>query len=265
MRRIPRLSRAEERALARRLRAGDHAAAEKLILAHLRFVVFIARLYRRHGLPLADLVQEGTIGLIQAVQRFNPERDVRLASYAMWSIRAAIQDYVIRSRSLVRMGTTAAQKSVFLNLWRKRGEWTEETQAGGDELTRKLAERFNMSLTDVVGMARRMARPDKSLDVPASDESVASWLDYLRDDGPTPEEALDRRRNRSLIARALAKLPPRERLIVVRRFMTDKAPSRAALAKELGLSKERIRQLEIRALGRLRATIGPALDDRLAA
>ncbi len=261
--RQPRLSHSEERELLARARSGDAAAVTRLITSHLRFVLHIARRYRNYGHPLADLFQEGTVGLMEAFKRFNPERDVRLATYAMWWIRSSIQDYVVRSRSLVRIGTTAAQKSVFFNLRRRVGELIDGDVVSED-FARSLAERFNMSVAEVVNLARRIARPDQSLDEPASPDGGQMLIDQVADQGPTPEDSVaaagETRLWRTVLAAALAKLPPRELLIIRQRFLAEFKTSRAALGAELGLSKERVRQLEVRALARLRELMHTALD-----
>ena len=256
-----RLTRAEERELVRRLQGGDAGAAAELVMHHLRFVMHIARRYRSHGHPLADLFQEGVVGLIEAVRRFNPERDTRLTTYAMWWIRASIQDYVVRSRSLVKIGTTAAQKALFFRLRRAIGAFDGDGLS--EELVRGLAERFNTSMAEVIALARRIARPDQSLESAASDDRTP-LMERVIDRRPTPEDALvqasELQHWRDRLARALAVLPPRELLIIKRRFLAEKAPSLAALGAELGLSKERVRQLEARALARLRALLQPALE-----
>ena len=266
--RQPRLSRVEERELFRRLRGGDAAAATRLVTSHLRFVFHIARRYRSHGHPLADLVQEGTVGLLEALKRFNPDRDVQLSTYAMWWIRAAIQDYVVRSRSLVKIGTTAAQKSLFFNLRRRMGELVDG-DGFSEDLARGLAERFNTSVAEVINFARRIARPDLSLDATVAAEDGAPLISQIADDRPTPEDALLAATEGTLwrerLVRALSALPPRELLIIRRRFLADKAPSRAVLGAELGMSKERVRQLEVRALARLKAVLQPLHDPAEAA
>ena len=259
----PRLSRGEERELFQRLQSGDKAAARKLVVSHLRFVLHIAKRYARHGHPLADLIQEGTVGLLEAVKRFNPERDVQLSTYAMWWIRAAIQDYVVRSRSLVKIGTTAAQKSLFFNLRRRIGDLVEG-DSPSEEFARNLASRFNTSVTEIFNFARRVARPDQSLDAVSNRADGSSMIDHVQDERPTPEDALvaesEGRFWLEMLNRALSALPPRERIIIRRRFLTEKAPSRAALGEELGLSKERVRQLEVRALEQLKAILQPLRD-----
>ncbi len=263
IRREPRLSRAEEAELARRAWGGDAQAASRLIVSHLRFVLHIARRYGRHGHPIGELLQEGTVGLIEAVRRFNPERDVQLSSYAVWWIRAAMQDYVIRSRSLVRIGPTAAQKSMFFTLRRRMsqladGDWLSEDFIGA------LASRFNTTVAEVTNLARRIGQPDQSLDATPVSGNGAPLLDHLADAGPTPEDqvvaASETRWHRDRLAAGLSALPPRERFIIGRRFFAEPKPSRAALGAELGLSKERVRQLEVRALGRLREVLLAAIE-----
>jgi RNA polymerase sigma-32 factor len=261
--RQPRLSRVEERDLFRRLRSGDAAAATRLVTSHLRFVFHIAKRYSSYGHPLADLIQEGTVGLLEAVKRFNPDRDVQLSTYAMWWIRAAIQDYVVRSRSLVKIGTTAAQKSLFFNLRRRVGELVDG-DGSSEELARSLADRFNTSVAEIINFARRIARPDLSLDAATAVEDGSPIIGQIPDERPTPEDALLAASEgwlwRERLTRALSALPPRELLIIRRRFLADKAPSRAVLGAELGLSKERVRQLEERALARLKAILQPLHD-----
>jgi RNA polymerase sigma-32 factor len=263
IKREPRLSRAEEVELSRRAMAGDAHAASRLIVSHLRFVLHLARRYGRYGHPISELLQEGTVGLMEAVKRFNPDRDVQLSSYAGWWIRAAMQDYVIRSRSLVRIGTTAAQKSMFFTLRRRLnlladGDWLSE------DFTAALASRFNTSVAEVTNLARRISQTDQSLDGTSGTEDGTSLLDRLADGGPSPEDhvvaAGESRLRRACFAAGLSELPPRERFIIGRRFFAEPKPSRAALGAELGLSKERVRQLEVRALERLRAALLAALD-----
>lgn len=259
--RPPRLSRDEERDLIRRLRLGDTAAATRLITSHLAFVRHIARRYRNYGHPLTELIQEGTVGLLEAVKRFNPDRDVRLATYAMWWIRASIQDYVVRSRSLVKIGTTAAQKSLFFNLRRRMGELIEGELPSEDFAA--LAERFNTTVADVLSLARRIAGTDQSLDSTITRDGDTALIDQVADERPNPEELVAADEFRiwyDKLTAALANLPPRELFIIQRRFLADIVPSREAIGKELGLSKERVRQLEIRALDRLRGMLQTALE-----
>lgn len=266
--RTPRLTREEEVALVAASRRGDDRAGARLIASHLRFVLFIVKRYRRFGCPAAELFQEGTIGLIEAIRRFNPDRGVRLSTYAMWWIRAAIQDYVVRSRSLVRIGTTAAQKSMFFALCRRMSGLPDVDAAGdgealGEDAARAIAHRFNSSVAEVMSLARRIARPDRSLDRAwaTGEGSDRSLIERLADHAPGPEERLVRlqeaRRRLGALVAALKRLPPREFLIIQRRYLAAKRQSRVRLGRELGLSKERVRQLELRALARLRTVVEP--------
>lgn len=261
----PLLSLDEEQELARRLLAGDEAAARRLILSHLRFVISMARRYRRSGLPLADLVQEGTIGLISAVRRFHPERGVRLSTYAMWSIRAAIQDYVVRSWSAVRVGTTAKQKSLFFSLSRVL---SGEAAALESRLT-DFARRSGHRMADILTVARRLAARDQSLDTPLRgvDGEPCDAMALLADERPDPEmqlaEASERRLIAAVIAQSCAKLAPRELHIIRQRYLTQASATLEAVARELNLSKERVRQLEKQALAKLRDAMMPKLRQGL--
>jgi RNA polymerase sigma-32 factor len=262
----PLLSRQEEQELAQRVLAGDEAAARRLIISHLRFVIGIARRYRRTGLPLADLVQEGTIGLIQAVRRFRPERGVRLSTYAMWSIRAAIQDYVVRSWSAVRVGTTAKQKSLFFSLSRLLSGEAAALEARLTEFARRSGNR----MTDILTVARRLAARDQSLDTPlrgTEGRLAGGNMTALVDERPDPEtqlvEASERRLIAAVIAQGCAKLAPRELHIIRRRYLAQASVTLEAVARELDLSKERVRQLEKQALAKLRDSMRPQLRQGL--
>ena len=259
IRRQKKLSKGEETNLIRRVQSGDRAAATPLFLSHLRFVMFVARKYRRFGHPINELLQEGTVGFMEAVKRFNPDRGVRLSTYAMWWIRASIQDYVIRSRSMVKIGTSSAQRSIFFHLTRLSGRSTNGISPTGENII-SLARSFNVTVSEVIALARRIAKPDQSLDIPASREIAnISLLENLPDCAPSPEEVLvsttEQKFWRKKLCSALSCLPPRELAIIRRRFFSDKIPSREVLGAELGLSKERVRQLELRALNRLREGI----------
>ncbi len=260
----------EERELARRAAGGDAAAAEALIVSHLTVVITVARRYGRLGLPVNDLIQEGTVGLIQAVRKFDPDRNARLATYALWWIRAAIQDYVVRSWSLVRVGKTAAHKALFFSLKRH----TAESRAGGgqgleEDVLGRLARRFGLPPAEVAGLARRVAVPDQPLDAPMSDRRRAvgegpgldSFADRLASDQPTPEDIVAAtgmtRLWATLIDKALAMLPPREAAIVRERHLAEAAKTFEAIGRELGLSKDRVRQLEKQALARLHDLLKP--------
>ena len=273
IRKFPLLAVEEEYMLAKRWREhGDTEAAHELVTSHLRLVAKIAMGYRGYGLPIGDLISEGNVGLMRAVKRFDPERGFRLATYAMWWIRAAIQDHVVRSWSLVRVGTTAAQKSLFFSLRRMRDDIREGADGLGEESLKNLAawaKRSNVQFADALTVAKRLARRDQSLHVPlgGSDAGNLEWIDNLADDRPTPEEVLSETNERKFVAtlltRALAILPERERLIIRRRYLFEVASTLEALARELGISKERVRQLEARALAKLREVLRPALGDAL--
>lgn len=252
------LSRAEELALANLAQAGDDSAAHRLILSHLRFVVHIARRYRRTGLPLADLVQEGTIGLLQAVRRFQPDRGVRLSTYAVWSIRAAIQDYVVRHWSLVRVGTTAKQRTLFFTLSRVIGD--EATQI--EHRLTDFARRSGTRMADILLVARRLTARDHSLDAPSGMAARE-----IADGAPDPEtrvvDASEQRLISRAFAEAFAKLAPRELHIIRRRYLVQATATLEAVARELDLSKERVRQLEREALAQLREAMTPILQQGL--
>ena len=262
IRRQPFLSADEERALARLSSAGDAGAADRLTASHLRLVVAVARRYRGSGLPLAELVQEGVVGLVQAVRRFDPEqREARLATYALWWVRASIQEYVIRSWSLVKLGTTPTQRALFLQLRRLLAGGT----ALGDDIAARLAARFETTVHEVRALARRMAAPDRSLDQRVTEDRPETWLDRLPAPDPNPEQRAaaksEARRRTHLIRDALDRLNERERVIIIRRYLGEAMPSLELVAREIGLSKERVRQLERKALIKLRAVLTPALAE----
>ena len=255
----PPLSVAEERALAERARAGDEAAASRLVRSHMGFVVHIARRYRRFGIPLNDLVQEGTIGLIHAVRRFDPGRNVRLCTYAAWWIRAHIQAYVVRSWSLVRLSTGTAQRALFFRLRRMMADLKGGAGQLNEDVLRPLALRFKVPMREVLALARRAAGFDRSLDAaPGETKSPAA---ELADPAPNPEEqaaaASQQRWRQGLIARAMKALSQRERAIIAGRYLAELAKTRDVLARELGISAERVRQLEQKALEKLRTLLGP--------
>lgn len=263
-RRFPSLSREEESVLTKRVREGDSAAADRLVTSHLPYIRAVARRYSRYGLPLNDLVQEGVVGLIQALGRFNPSHEVRLSTFAVWWVRAAIQEHVVRSWSLVRIGTTAAQKSVFFRLRQIASEMHPGRDIGDavEERLRRLSERFGLSQHELGALARRIGARDQSLNKPSAPGAETDWIDLLADTAPSPEqrslEENETRYWRKRLTEALLALPPREQFIICRRHLADGRISFAAIAKELGISKERVRQLEIKALAELRALITAA-------
>jgi RNA polymerase sigma-32 factor len=260
--RLPLLSPDEEVMLARRWReTQDQTAMHRLVAPHMRLVIATAVRFRHYGLPLNDLIQEGNLGLMQAAARFEPERAVRFSTYATWWIRAAIQDFVLRNWSIVRTGTTAAHKALFFNLRRLRAR----IEGGGrEQLTtegrRRLAHQLNVSEADVSHMESRLAAVDRSLNAVVSEDGEAAWQDLLVDDRPTPEETaiaqLDTRRRAGWIGAALRTLPAREQAILRARFFSDETVTLERLGTRLGISKERVRQLEHQALRRLRRQLG---------
>jgi RNA polymerase sigma-32 factor len=258
--REPLLTREHEFELAARWReSGDTRALHELVRAYTRLVVALAARYRNYGLPMGDLVQEGNVGLMQAAVRFEPAREVRFSTYASWWVRSAIQDYVLRNWSIVRTGTTAAQKTLFFNLRRLRARIEEATgRPLGDDGRRRIADELQVGLDEVVSMEQRMSASDQSLNAPVSEDGD-DWQDFLADTRPTPEEAamgrLDGRTRSRWLRQALDELTPRERTIIYERRLRDEGATLDQLGRELGVSKERVRQLEHRALLKLRQSM----------
>lgn len=256
----PYLQRADERALADRWRdENDDAALESLTAAHMRLVVAMAARYRRYGLPFADLIQEGHIGLLEAAARFEPARNIRFSTYASWWIRAAIQDFVLRNWSIVRGGASSTQKALFFNLRRVRARLA---RMHGDESAHKLAIRvareIGVAVRDVETMDARLSGGDVQLDAPtfSGDGEGRSRADNLVDPAPRPDEIvaarMDEERRRAELYRALRCLNERELRIVSERRLRDDGATLEALGGKLGISKERVRQIEARALDKLR-------------
>jgi RNA polymerase sigma-32 factor len=269
---VPLLSRAREQALALAWRdRHDQGALHELILAYSRLVVAAAVRLRGYGLPLGDLIQEGNIGLMEAATRFDPDRGIRFSTYAAWWIRAGMQDYILRNWSIVRTGTTAAQKSLFFNLRRLRARLADPSRLTlSDSELDRIAEALGVARDEVAAMEQRLMGSDSSLNAVVAEESEDSWQDLLADSRPTPEEAVgsahDADRRRRWLLLALDRLPARERRIIEARQLGEDSITLETLGRELGVSKERVRQLEQRALGRLRkevlalAGIGPSTD-----
>lgn len=257
----PRLSVEEERALAARCQQGDAQAEQHLLRSHLVFVFNIAKRYRRYGLPMSDLVQEGIVGFLQAIRKFDPARENRLSTYARWWVRSSIQDYVARSWSMVRVGTSSAQKTLFFKLRRKMSEM--RTSAGGlnEDLIAPIARRLGVPLKDAMTMAARVAGFDQSLNERAVADSPEELIDRLPDDTPSPEDdaaaASDAARRKGLIARAMRALSERERRIISERYLSEIRKTRDVLGSELGITAERVRQLEKKALSKLRGLLAP--------
>jgi len=261
IRRFPMLEPNEEYMLAKRWREhGDREAAHKLVTSHLRLVAKIAMGYRGYGLPLSELISEGNVGMMQAVKRFDPERGFRLATYAMWWIRASIQEYVLHSWSLVKMGTTAAQKKLFFNLRRMKGQIQAFEE--GDltpEHVKKIATELNVPEADVISMNQRLAGPDNSLNAPLRTDSDGEWQDWLVDQGESQESKLGERQElglrRDLLRAAMTHLTDRERDILVERRLKDEPATLEDLSVKYGISRERVRQIEVRAFEKLQKSI----------
>ncbi len=268
IRKFPMLTQEDEYMLARAWKEhGDTEAAHKLVTSHLRLVAKIAMGYRGYGLPLGELISEGNVGMMQAVKRFDPERGFRLATYAMWWIRASIQEYVLRSWSLVKMGTTAAQKKLFFNLRRIKGqiEAIEEGDLKPENVT-EIARRLGVSEDEVVSMNRRLTAPDSSLNAPLRDESDSEWQDMLVDDDMDQEERLVERDELSLrqqlLSDAMSVLNDREKHILTERRLKDEPATLEDLSQEYNISRERVRQIEVRAFEKLQKAMKNAMKDR---
>ena len=257
IRKFPMLAPEEELALSKRWRdSEDLEAAHKLVTSHLRLVAKIAMGYRGYGLPVGELISEGNVGMMQAVKRFDPDRGFRLATYAMWWIRAAIQEYILHSSSLVKMGTTAAQKKLFFNLRRLKGQM--QAIDDGDlqpEQVAKIAHVLAVPEHDVVSMNRRLSAPDHSLNAPLRMDSEGEWQDFLVDETESQEQTYADREEltgrKTLLAGALKSLNERERHILIERRLKDNPTTLEDLSKQYGISRERVRQIEVRAFEKL--------------
>jgi RNA polymerase sigma-32 factor len=270
IRKFPLLDPQEEYMLAKRWREHqDTEAAHKLVTSHLRLVAKIAMGYRGYGLPISEVIAEGNIGLMQAVKRFEPERGFRLATYAMWWIRASIQEYILRSWSLVKMGTTAAQKKLFFNLRRVKGqiEALDEGDLRPDQV-KTIATRLGVPEDEVVNMNRRLASPDSSLNAPLGGESDSEWQDWLADDALDQEtqlaESEELEERRTLLSTALEELTPRERDILEARRLRDDPVTLEDLSVKYDISRERVRQIEVRAFEKLQEKMKAALRSKRA-
>jgi RNA polymerase sigma-32 factor len=262
IRKFPMLEPNEEYMLAKRWQQHeDSEAAHKLVTSHLRLVTRIAMGYRGYGLPIGEVISEGNVGLMQAVKRFDPDKGFRLATYAMWWIRASIQEYILRSWSLVKMGTTAAQKKLFFNLRRMKGQIKalEDGDLKPDQVTH-IATKLGVPEDDVISMNRRLAG-DASLNAPvrAADAESGEWQDWLVDETPDQEERLaeseELSRRKSYLANAMSGLNERERRIFEARRLADEPATLEDLSAEFGVSRERIRQIEVRAFEKVQAAV----------
>jgi RNA polymerase sigma-32 factor len=264
IRKFPLLSPEEEYMFAKRLKEhGDAEAARRLVTSHLRLVAKIAMGYRGYGLPVSEIVSEGNVGLMQAVKRFDPDKGFRLATYAMWWIRASIQEYVLRSWSMVKLGTTAAQKKLFFNLRKAKSnigaiEEGDLTPAH----TTKLADQLGVSEREVTDMNRRLSGPDSSLNAPLRSESESEWQDWLADDTTDQETSMAEREElgdrHDLLTNAMDTLTERERNIIQARRLQDEPATLEELSQKYGVSRERVRQIEVRAFEKLQKAMGGA-------
>ncbi len=264
----PMLELEEERLLARRWRdKEDNEAAHRLVTSHLRLVAKIAKGYRGYGLPLGDLISEGNVGMMQAIKRFDPERGFRLSTYAMWWIRAAIQEYILHSWSLVKIGTTAAQKKLFFNLRKLKGQIKalEEGDMHPDNVT-TIADRLKVPETEVINMNRRLTGPDQSLNAPLREEGEGEWQDWLVEARENQEAVLAESQElgsrRRLLATALSGLSERERHILSERRLSEAPATLQDLSERYGISRERIRQIEVRAFEKIQKSVKNAVIEQ---
>ncbi len=268
---VPMLDREEEGELALSWQQErDEHALRTLTEAHLRLAIAAASKYRHYGLPVADLIQEGTVGLMEAAYRFEPERDVRFSTYASWWVRAAVQDYVLRNWSIVRTGTTSAHKALFFNLKRLKARMGVDPDRPLSMSSRnQIADEMGVRLKDVEAMEGRLSGVDRSLNAPVADESAQEWQDLLVSESPRPDqeymENVDGAKKAALIQKAMGSLTERESFIIRERQLREEGVTLAVLGNQLGISKERVRQLEAQALGKLKqALIAEVGDPRMA-
>ena len=261
IKRFPILTAEEEYMLAKRYKEhGDSEAAHKLVTSHLRLVAKIAMGYRGYGLPVTDLISEGNVGIMQAVKKFDPEKGFRLATYAMWWIRAQIQEYVLHSWSLVKIGTTAAQKKLFFNL-RKLKNQLESIDEGNlsPENVREIASRLNVKEAEVESMENRLFSGDQSLNVQLGHETEREWLDLIEDERDTQDLIVENKdeynHRKKLFVEALKVLNPREKEIIKLRKLMDKPKKLEELSKRFKISRERVRQIEEKAMEKLQKEI----------
>ena len=260
IKRFPMLEPQEEYMLAKRWREhGDREAAHKLVTSHLRLVAKIAMGYRGYGLPIGEVISEGNVGLMQAVRRFEPDKGFKLATYAMWWIRASIQEYILRSWSLVKMGTTASQKKLFFNLRKAKSKISalEDGDLRDDQVT-TIATRLGVAKQDVIDINRRLGC-DASLNAPLREEGEGEWQDWLVDDAPSQESVLADREEADVrlaaLKSALRVLNPRERRIFEARRLAEDPVTLEELSAEFGVSRERVRQIEVRAFEKVQAAV----------
>ncbi|MAF97661.1 MAG: RNA polymerase factor sigma-32 [Micavibrio sp.] len=258
----PYLEKDHELELARRWKEdGDERALHELVQSYTRLAVSSAMKFKHYGLPMGDLIQEGNIGLMEAAKRFEPSRDLRFSTYATWWIRASIQDYVLRNWSIVRTGSTAAQKSLFFNMRRLRAEIERRNEEEGldDAAREEIATKLGVKVSDVITMEGRLSGLDQSLNATISDDGEQEWQSMLADDSANPEEVVtdmkDAQARSAWLDSALGGLDDREQTIIRQRHLDDETVTLEALGEQLGISKERVRQIEKRAMEKMRGTI----------
>lgn len=265
IRKFPMLSKDEEFMLAQRWKEHqDPQAAHKMVTSHLRLVAKIAMGYRGYGLPIGEVISEGNVGLMQAVKKFEPEKGFRLATYAMWWIRASIQEYILRSWSLVKMGTTAAQKKLFFNLRKAKSQIAafQEGDLHPDQVS-AIATKLGVLDSEVISMNRRLSGPDASLNAPLRADGESEWQDWLADDDQVSQETVvaeneEKSLRMSLLEEAMVELTDRERHILTERRLKDEPTTLEELAAQYGVSRERVRQIEVRAFEKLQKTMREA-------
>ncbi|WP_454718715.1 RNA polymerase sigma factor RpoH [Caulobacter segnis] len=265
IRKFPMLPKDEEFMLAQRWKEHqDSAAAHKMVTSHLRLVAKIAMGYRGYGLPIGEVISEGNVGLMQAVKKFEPDKGFRLATYAMWWIRASIQEYILRSWSLVKMGTTAAQKKLFFNLRKAKSQIAafQEGDLHPDQVS-QIATKLGVLDSEVISMNRRLSGPDASLNAPLRADGESEWQDWLADDDQVSQETVvaeneEKSLRMSLLEEAMVELTDRERHILTERRLKDDPTTLEELASQYGVSRERVRQIEVRAFEKLQKNMREA-------
>jgi RNA polymerase sigma-32 factor len=270
IRKFPMLPKDEEFMLAKRWQEhGDSEAAHQMVTSHLRLVAKIAMGYRGYGLPIGEVISEGNVGLMQAVKKFDPDKGFRLATYAMWWIRASIQEFILRSWSLVKMGTTAAQKKLFFNLRRMKNniEAFEDGDLHPDDV-KKIATDLGVSEEDVISMNRRMAMGgDTSLNVPMREDGEGQWQDWLADTDPLQDERVADEQEKTLrhdmLVEAMDDLNDREKHILAERRLAEEPKTLEELSQVYGVSRERVRQIEVRAFEKLQKAMMRIAGDRI--
>jgi RNA polymerase sigma-32 factor len=267
IRKFPMLAKDEEFMLAKAWKEHeDPEAAHRLVTSHLRLVAKIAMGYRGYGLPIGEVISEGNVGLMQAVKKFEPDKGFRLATYAMWWIRASIQEYILRSWSLVKMGTTAAQKKLFFNLHKAKSQISAFQE--GDlrpEQVSQIATKLGVLDEEVISMNRRLSGPDASLNAPLRADGESEWQDWLADENTPSQEAVladseERSIRMSLLETAMTELSDRERHILTERRLKDEPTTLEDLASQYGVSRERVRQIEVRAFEKLQKSMKAAAE-----